>query len=326
MKKPPIFIVGSPRSGTTLLRFILSSHPGIYIPEETGFIPFLLRNQDLTKELSEDAIARILRKIAALNYLWEDAPRYLNELVTSHGQVYLADILDFLFTQKIKPHNAERWGDKTPLYVRYIPKIHKIFPKAQFIHMIRDGRDATLSAQKKWGIDKYFYMDNNYLLKNWVVNVRAGMNAAELLGTNQYFEVRYEDLVATPESTIKSLCDYLDEEFFPEMINHSILAKKVGPGPNLHHEVLSPISTSSIHRWKQEMDEFTQKLALRTAGSLLNELDYEIPVLPPFSIKEKLIYNLLALKYRILSSIRILLYRSGVITLNRTMRNKPDDK
>ena len=68
----PIFIVGSPRSGTTLLRFMLSSHSRIYVPDETGFIPYLVKPSRVSKYLSQDDVHFILKRIASLNYLWTD--------------------------------------------------------------------------------------------------------------------------------------------------------------------------------------------------------------------------------------------------------------
>jgi hypothetical protein len=207
----PFFIVGSPRSGTTLLRFLLSTHPRLYIPDETGFIPFLLPERKLDSELSLKQVQRLLRRIGRLNYLWDGLvtnPQdfYLN--LTSHS---LGDVLDGLFRIVVKPYGAARWGDKTPLYVRYMPLIHKIFPEARFIHVIRDGRDATLSAQRKWGLAQQRYMDNYYLLQNWVTNVSDGARDGASLGAEWYLEVHYESLVEHPEDISRLVCDFLQE-------------------------------------------------------------------------------------------------------------------
>ncbi|RMF40576.1 MAG: sulfotransferase, partial [Anaerolineae bacterium] len=157
---PPFFIVGHPRSGTTLLRFMLSSHPRLYIPEETGFIPFLLPRRMHHAPLSLAQTRRLLARIARLNYLWDGLVDDLPAFYAALPAPTLPVILDTLYRRQIAPFGAQRWGDKTPLYVQHIPLLADLFPGAQFIHIIRDGRDAALSARKKWG---YAYQDLTYL-------------------------------------------------------------------------------------------------------------------------------------------------------------------
>jgi hypothetical protein len=317
----PIFIVGSPRSVTTLLRFMLSSHPKIYIPDETGFIPYLLKPSRLEQPLTLDEVERILGRIAELNYLWRnlvpDVPAFYKKLPVPT----LAYLLDTLYQQIIAPFHASRWGDKTPLYVRHIPTLRTIFPAAQFIHVIRDGRDATLSAQKKWGLSQHWYMDNYYLLKNWVNNVTIGQKSGAYLSTDQYLEICYEQLVCSPDEILQQVCEFLGEEYDSAMLGHNHLAQQVGPGPDNHTEVMRPVSTASVQRWKFQMSNLDLKIADRVAGPLLVELGYERYCPGQFSVFEWSQICLLALKYKFSASLRWALYVAGFLTLNRNMRN-----
>ena len=326
MDNSPIFIIGSPRSGTTLLRFVISSHPRIYIPEETGFIPFLVHRNKLNEPLSKGEMIRVLERIADLNYLWQDAVSCADQIPVTGGKYRLADILDTLYRQKIKPYGSVRWGDKTPLYVRYMDTIMDLFPDAKFIHLIRDGRDATLSAQRKWGLKQHFYMDDYYLLRNWVTNVTTGRKAGAVIDDRQYLEVFYEKFVKSPEDETIRICDFLSESYEPEMLQHSLLANQIGPGPNQHTEVLKPISTSSLYRWKTEMDLFTRKMADRVAGKLLTDLGYEKEELPDFTLAEIIRFRYLQIKYLLLTFIRNLLYKTGIFSLNRNMRVQSEGK
>lgn len=314
----PFFVVGNPRSGTTLLRFILSSHPKIYIPDETGFLPFLLK--DVEAELSLAQVRRILERIGRLNHFWHGMVDNVSAFYDALPEPKLAHVLDALYRQKVAEHGATRWGDKTPSYVLYIPLLSKIFPTAQFVHLIRDGRDAVVSAQKKWG-SKRRYMDNYYLLKNWVKHVERGRECGHRLGRDRYLEVRYEAIVQQSRQVVEQVCAFLDIEFHPEMLNHTRLAREqIKPGG--HIEVREPISTASVQRWKSEMSPFDQKMADRIAGSTLSALGCTLAGLGPLSVEERLRFLFLACKYRLTDTVRGVLYALQILTLNRGKRRR----
>jgi hypothetical protein len=315
----PIFIVGHPRSGTTLLRFLLSSHPRIYIPEETGFIPFLIKKGQIEADLSLTQVKRIVEHIGQLNRLWRGIVKDISALYEALPEPKLQYVLDALYRQQIAEYDAARWGDKTPVYVHYISTIERIFPSAQFVHMIRDGRDAAVSAQEKWP-DRRLYMDTYYLLRNWVKNVESGQTAGRYLGPGRYLEVHYERLVREPQHMLEQVCRFLDESFHPNMLNHPRFARQIGPGPQGHVEAMQPISTSSIGRWKTQMTPFDQKIANRLAGQTLSALGYELAEVHALSATENAKRFLLAVKYHLTDTTRSLLYASGALTLNRGMR------
>jgi hypothetical protein len=318
LTETPFFVLGSPRSGTTLLRFILSSHPRIYIPPETGFIPFL--PQKAGAELSLGEVTRVLAQIGRLNRDWDDLVEDVPAFYQALPMPTLEYVLDALYRRKIAEHGVVRWGDKTPNYVLYIPLLSKIFGSAQFVHLIRDGRDATLSAQKKWGA-KSWYMDNYYLLKNWVRAVEQGRRAGHTLGAGRYLEVRYEALVEQPGPVVQRICRFLGEEFLPEMLDHTRLARnQIGPGG--HVEVREPISTTSVQRWRTQMSTFDRKLADRIAGPTLASLGYELADAGPLSGGDSARFFLLASKFAFTDLVRRALTVLGLLTLNRGKRRR----
>lgn len=316
----PFFIVGHPRSGTTLLRFVLSSHPHLHVPAETGFIPFLQISPDrpLTLQDVEEAVGRIEKLNVHWRGLVSDLPAFYESL-PSPVSGYL---LDSLYRRQLKRRNIPdsrslRWGDKSPGYVNYVAKVAAIFPEAQFIHMIRDGRDAMLSALKKWP-RRQWYMDEYYLLKRWVESVRAGKSAGATLGPQRYLEVHYEALVAEPETEIRRICTFLREPFTPILLDHTQLAQKIGVGA--HKGVEKPITTASVARWRRELSPFSKKLANRLAGSTLVAAGYPLAENSPLDLVEEGRLLGMALKFHVIDSIRRLLYRQGVLTLNRGKR------
>lgn len=318
LAEKPIFVVGSPRSGTTLLRFMLSSHPRIHIPSETGFVPSLRQNAGT--DLSPSEMLAILKRIGCLNREWarivDDVPAFYESL----PEPRLDHVLDALYRIRCEPFGAARWGDKTPNYVLHIPTLAEIFPTAQFVHLIRDGRDATLSAQKKWG-GRAWYMDSHYLLRNWVRCVERGRADGHALGPTRYLEVRYETLVEQPAIVIERLCAFLGEELHPDMLEHTRLAQKqIRPGG--HVEVWEPVSKASVGRWRVQMSPFDRKLADRVAGPALSSLDYELADLGPLDAREASRLALLSAKYGFTDLGRRVLSGTGLLTLNRGKRRR----
>ncbi len=316
LSEKPFFIVGAPRSGTTLLRMILCSHPRLYIPSETGFLPFLNTPPDTMLSLAH--VQQVLDRIGKLNRSWanivSDPPDYYQSL----PEPTLAHVIDKLYRMKIAPFGAVRWGDKTPLYIEYIPTIQAIFPDAQFIHLIRDGRDVALSSKKKWG--NQIHIDLYYLLKNWARHMDLAHRIRTQIDQEHFLEVKYEDLVMQPQKTVEILCHFLGEDFNPMMLDHPQIAKEI-TGPRGHQEVLKPISTESVWRWEKELPPFERKLADRIAGPALARLGYKLAQDGPFTPIQSLHYFFLSVKYGGFQTLRRTLYRMGILTLNKHKRN-----
>ena len=313
----PFFIVGHPRSGTTLLRFMLSSHPHLSVPDETGFLPFLDTNP--RQELDPAAVTVLLQHIGRLNRFWDGIVEDEAAFLAGLPQPTLPFVLDALYRLQAPPDTA-RWGDKTPLYVQYMPQIEAIFPETQFIHVIRDGRDAALSARAKWGGSKP-YMDLSYLLRNWVRNVQTGRAAGKLLGPHRYTEVRYEALVTDPRGTLQDLCRYLGEPYDAAMLDYSRLARSEGGGIDAHLEAQEPLHAASIGSWRREMTPFERQMAQAIADPLLTELHYDPDAnLPPMSNADRLHLAWLSAKFKTLDTLRTWLYRRGLRTLNYNRR------
>jgi len=276
MSKEPFFVVGYPRSGTTLLRFMLASHPRLFIPGETGFIPFLRAPAD--RPLDRREVRRVARRIARLNLEWQDAVAEAPALEDALVEPRLGELIDALFRRRMRGSGAVRWGDKTPLYVLHIPALAATFPTARFVHLVRDGRDVAASAVAKWGrrFPQRLYLDETYVLLRWAEAVTRGRRAGGLLGGNRYLEVRYEDLVRRPEACLSSVCDFLGEELHPEMLAHERLARSLVAAGG-HVEVCEPTSPGRVGRWRRDLSPDCAWLADRLLGSLLDELGYQGP-------------------------------------------------
>jgi hypothetical protein len=300
----PFFIVGVHRSGTTLLRYMLSSHSRIYIPPESDFIPyFFLRNP--AASLSQERIAAMLA-IVFNRYRfvseWQGDPPDVGTFVANMPARTPAAFLDTLYDTYTRQNGAERWGDKTPIYASYMDLIHEIFPRAQFIHIIRDGRDAVLSMLRKYEQEE-FHVDVFFAARNWVRRITKARSSGALLGSDLYYELHYESLVQDPETELRRICDFLGETFEPAMLAHYRLASEREAADSHFFDIVrKPLTSRRIGLWREQMTPADQRLVQHVAGRLLAELGYEVEQLGPMPPLEQMRFAALATKYGVLQT------------------------
>lgn len=295
----PIFIIGVHRSGTTLLRYMLNRHPHIYIPPESDFIPRFFRGnpkQELSPKRVNQDLAIIFEKYRFVRE-WQGSPLKVSDF--AEGKITPKVFLDTLYGAYAKQNGALRWGDKTPIYCSYIDLLDQIFPQAQFIHLIRDGRDVALSMLDKWG-EQDFHIDVYFAARNWMRRIQEAQRSGEYLSSARYYELYYENLVASPEKELKSICEFLGETYVSEMSQPQKLAWTNIEPESFHAPLLEPPSTRRIERWKVEMQPDDLRLFQNVAGIFLHELGYQMVEIGPQSFTEKLIQVYLAIKYIIL--------------------------
>lgn len=297
----PIFIIGVHRSGTTLLRFMLNSHPNIYIPPESDFIPnFFINNP--TSNLSKHEIDRLLKRIFSKYRFvreWQGDPPESNDFPQNNVTPHV--FLNCLYQMYAQQNDATRWGDKTPIYCSYVDLIDTIFPSSQFIHIIRDGRDVALSMIDKWG-KQDFHIDIYFTAQNWVRRINQARTSGNRLGQDRYIEINYEDLVSKPEDELIRVCDYLGENYLPLMSQPHLLGQiAIEPG-SFHDPIRDPPSESRTYRWRQEMSYENLHIFETIASNLLIELGYTVfnRSEKKVSYKQRIRILFLTIKYHIL--------------------------
>jgi hypothetical protein len=272
----PIFIVGIGRSGTTLLRLMLHHHPRIAIPYESHFIIKYPEKLATYGDLAERAnMARLVDDLLRepMVAMW-DHTFDRERLLASIAEPTLAAALDALYGQYATAHGKERWGDKSD-YLERLDVINAIFPCAQFIHIIRDGRDVARSVLKlPWGPD-----DIIRAAEWWNDHVWVARRMGAILGPTRYTEVRYEALVANPEGELRRLCSFIGEDYAPEMLQYHSTSASAIPDERRgqHQRVDGPPDPSRASSWRREMHPYDQALFHKFGGRMLGELGYEIP-------------------------------------------------
>jgi len=293
--KKPIFIVGAPRSGTTLFQYMLRSHPNISLPtgESHFFIP-LFRNEKNFGDLSKiDNVRTVLEAMYKQSADFLDTDIHgiqfdidsLTEEFHAEGRITMESIFSGLFEKNAIGEGKTRWGDKTPYYVLHMKRLLEKFPDAQFIHLIRDGRDVAmslLSRKHDFGVYNYFFA-----AKYWEIYVELGRECGNALGDKVYYEVRYEDLLNTPEATMKGVCNFLDEPYSNSLVNFK-KSGEAGKTPLLQ----KPVQKDNQEKWRKSMSDSQIRIFEGAVGTTLKQCGYPlITSAKPISIPIKALWR-----------------------------------
>ncbi len=268
----PFFIVGCSRSGTTLLRLLLRSHPNLEIPSESHFIPLLYRA--FGNPSSDEEAWRMARRILK-------HPRVVFWNITAEKQDFsgcrsFSGVTRRLFEICAQKQGKPRWGDKTPEYVREIPLLVQLFPDAQVIHIVRDGRDVALSWLRAGYHPRNLYM----AASGWRERVTRGRSDGALLPADTYFELRYEGLLADPEATMRRVCEFLNETYDPAVLRPHVVPSEreslAAARGEWHQPLTGVILRDNAGKWKSRMSLRQRALFESVAGDLLDELGYPV--------------------------------------------------
>jgi len=273
----PIIVVGNPRSGTTMLQLMLHAHPRIAIPPETRFVLAAYRERrefgDLSIADNRRALARRIvdRRETRFCDLGLDAEEVVERIAAAPGT--LGSVLGTIFQQYAARFGKPRWGDKRPAYVHNVDLLLRLFPDAQFVNIVRDGRDCVASLKEMSWHRKDIYAT----VASWARAVDDARRAARRLGPSQWHELRYEDLVADPHGKLTELCEYLGEDYDPAMAEPSAVAKVAVPSfKTWHARTHGAVTTERVQSWQTRLTEDEIALCEAALGSRLVAHGYEL--------------------------------------------------
>jgi hypothetical protein len=231
----PIFVVGCPRSGTTLLQVMLFAHPRLAVPPETRFLirSYMRRHRfgDLEDPANRAKVARFItrREDTWFADLGLDADAVTDEIVA--GPPTIGSALGIVLRAYAERFGKQRWGDKRPGYHRQIEVLLRLFPDAQFIHLVRDPRDCVASLKRM----TWWHSDSVAAMLAWAQAIDNVARARERW-PDVIIEMQYERLVADPEPELRRLCAFLGEEYDPAMTEPQHAPPDVVPDRKHWHE------------------------------------------------------------------------------------------
>lgn len=282
---PMLFILGKGRSGTSLLQNMLDAHPAIIGPQESKFAVLLYPLfSDIKKWKKSDILlfVKCLYMEPLFANLWHiDKDELTNKLLS------VMDLADYSILCKIvyyqfrkDKENVLLISDKNPQYVLFIDTLLKIFPEARFVHIVREPRDNIYSHIVSFNDKNPIFRAYQWLEFNKIIERKKAI----LPG--RFFSVKYENLVSNPEIVMRSLSEFLGIPFSDKMarnkdtavINEQLAKSEMRrEGTRIHKELLRPVNTSNIGKWKKGMSNYArQATEIITAEFAKNTYGYEV--------------------------------------------------
>lgn len=275
--KPPFFIVGAGRSGTTLLRLMLCGHQELFIPPEAWFLGDIMWRLPLAEPLGKDHLLECEKLILASDRWkdWKCPEEKLRQILSGCAGLDQAQMIDRLFRSVFGLAPEVRWGEKSPKHSYIASRIGRIFPGSQFIHLIRDGRDVTSSMLARG----WFGGSARRVAEHWERCVRSSARAKEF-GPDRYLEVRFEDLIACPESELRRICGFLRVDFEPRMLAyHNQVGEFIPAGEAVYHAKLNAgLSRDEVGKWKDSLGAWEEAVFWAVAGGLKEQYLGDSPV------------------------------------------------
>ncbi len=276
-RNPYLFVAGCPRSGTTLLQRMLDHHPLLAVANDSHFIPRVIEDVPIGIDppLTPDLVQKV-REYHRFYRLGLSAAEV--DQAAAQASSYAAFVGE-LYSAFGRRHGKPLAGEKTPDFVRSLPRLNRLFPWAKIVHIIRDGRDVALStlewAREDTGPGKLALWHEEpvavcALWWRWQV---SGRRDGQALGPARYDEVSYEELVTRPELVLCDLAAFLEVPFALEMARYHEGKVRNDPGLSAKKAWLPP--TPGLRDWRVQMVGRDLELFEALAGDLLAELGYE---------------------------------------------------
>ena len=271
-----MFVVGSARSGTTLLYDMLLSAGGfaLYLGESNVFNLLAPRFGDLAvlenrKGMLGVWLASSLFRISGLNRT--DVESKILDDCRNPG-----DFLRIVMDEMARQQGAQRWAGNAPEEILHLRQIKRTIPGALVIHMIRDGRDVSVSLSQKRYIRPFPWKDRETpegasLYWEWIV--KKGRAAGIELG-NDYIEVRFEELVQDPRSVLRTLSAFLEHDLDYDRILENPIGAVAKPNSSFGKRIEEGFSP--IGRWKRQLTTHQLTRIETLVGDTLAELGYEL--------------------------------------------------
>ena len=272
--KAPVFVLGCPRSGTTVLYHMLLSAGdfAVYRAESNVFNLLVPRFRGMHSITNRQKLLNTWLKSKLFRVSGLDAREISDKILAQcRGG---GDFLRIVMEEIARKQGTARWAECTPDHLLYMEEIKRQIPEALFIHIIRDGRDVALSyAQQGWSYplpwDRGERLGVAGLYWEWVV--RKGREQGRRLGAD-YQEVRFEDMVSNPRPTLSRLGEFIDQDLDYDRIQREAIGSV--RQPNTSFAAASNESFDPVARWKTKMSAEQAAAFEALVGDFLEELGY----------------------------------------------------
>jgi len=289
-KIPFFFILGRPRSGTTLLKMLFDAHPNVKIPPELPvFLPLYQKFRRVKHWDREHLLAFIdhvfcpgIFRNRISETLKINREKFTEDLLKMANDCTIQDLLVKLNEHSHSIFPKDRIliaGDKNPVYSVYMKRLIQIFPKAWFICIIRDYRDNYISLKNLGEV----ILEAPVLtlqIARWVYVTKLFLSCQDRY-PDRFYIIRYEDLVTNPGETVRELCAFLGIPFNPVVFDFYLRREELMatfPSPEIrriHRSLMEPVNTGRMDLWKSRLTPLEVRIADQIAGKTADAMGYK---------------------------------------------------
>ena len=271
----PLFIIGTERSGSNLLRLVLDAHPAITVPHPPHVMNYFGglegRYGDLTQEASRRRLATDIARLVELHiHPWDITPD-VDRMVQESDPRDLFGLFLNLYDQHLESTAARRWGCKSTFMIHHVDRILDRFPEAGLIWLVRDPRDVAVSARKS----VFSPCVPRLSARLWAHQQQQGLDLQARL-PDRVHRLHYEQLVTHPEPTIRAVCDHLGEAFHPDMLrfSHTDNARKISKMMDSWKNASAGFLHNNTEKWRTQLNEAELRAVEEEAGPQMAVLGY----------------------------------------------------
>lgn len=272
-----IFMIGTQRSGSNLLRLMLNQLPEITAPHPPHILqrmtPLMSAYGDLQNDNHFQSLVEDVCRLVELNPVpWQGVEFDRDNIAQRARSRSLMGVFEAIYDQAARARGAANWCCKSLANIKFLPAIEAHFRNARYIYLYRDGRDVAVSFRKAIVGEKHYY----HIARDWAQTQRLALTMEAHIGPDRFFRVKYEDMVEEPEATMMRLCEFLDTEYRPDMLNfhETDEAHRAAQSSDLWGNVTQPIMKGNTGKFRTEASEEDIRIFESMAGDVLDKLNY----------------------------------------------------
>ena len=273
--KPPVFIVGAPRSGTTLMAVLLDRHSNISIgPETQFFTEFIPQNwaekqPETHEQLVDSALA--FKRIADFSF---DRDQLLHHF--KNYDLTVANLLRAIIEVHAMRNSKSRPGEKSPQHLQHVPMILDHIPEAKILCVLRDGRDVVRSLMETpWAIPNNPRRLRLFCIR-WNDAVERTVYYKKTLSPDRFMIVKFEDVLRQPRPELERICNFLGEEFEETQLEPA-QPSSVIPGweKQWKSKASEMLDSGRIEAWRKSSDQKQIWIMNSMMGTMLERMGYK---------------------------------------------------
>lgn len=273
-----IFMIGTRRSGSNLLRLMLNQLPGVVAPHPPHvmlrMMPLAPNYGDLNRrENFAQLVDDVCRLIEVNPVPWEGIRFDRADIARRCRARSVVAVFGAVYDAYTEARGARTWVCKSLENLFYLPEIESYFVNGKYIYLYRDGRDVAVSFRKVVVGEKHIY----HVAREWANSQRLALKQRAITPPDRFASISYEELTGNADGTIERLCNFLGVPYEPAMLEFykSEEAKRTANSSNVWGNVSKPLMTGNTRKFLREASEEDIRIFESVAGDMLDALGYE---------------------------------------------------